>query len=325
MEIIAIANHKGGCGKTTTAINLAYSLTLENKKVLLVDLDPQGHATLGLNIDPDRLNQTIFEALIPDSVVKIEQIKLNPYQYLDLLPANMKLSFLEQILAGKKQREYRLKTMLLGLKKKYDYIIIDTPPALGLLTINALLAATKVIVPLEPSNYALHGLQKIADTLELLNKKLDHKPAVRFLLTLFNEESQFNRDFAEVLTKSLSGEMFDIKIQADDCYKDAAVLGVPVHAYTQKKEIARDYLELAAEVIDWKKNKKKAYISKLPKSKKLIVPFTKKLAEAFEQTQHIQLIQKANNDVRYKYLIDTDGQVNMLCLENIKVTGKILN
>lgn len=325
MEIIAIANHKGGCGKTTTAINLTYSLTLENKKVLLVDFDPQGHSTLGLNIDPDRLSYSIFEALIPNSSVDINNIKLTPYKYLDLLPANMKLSFLEQLLAGKKQREYRLKNLLNKSAKKYDYIIIDTPPALGLLTINALLAANRVIVPIEPSNFALHGLQKIGETLELLNKKLGHSPALRFLFTLYNERSQFNKDFLGVIGQALENELFATKIHYHDSYRDAGVLGLPVYEYTKYKEVSQDYIDLATEVTNWSKNKKKKYISKLPRSKKLVVPFTRKLAEAFEKTSHIEYIKKANSDVSYKYMLDTDGQISFLRLENIKITGKILN
>lgn len=325
MEIIAIANHKGGCGKTTTAINLAYSLTLENKKVLLVDFDPQGHTTLGLNIDPDRLSYSIFEALLPNSSIDINNIKLNPYTYLDLLPANMKLSFLEQLLSGKKQREYKLKNLLSKFNKKYDFIIIDTPPALGILTINALLAANRVIVPVEPSNFALHGLQKIGETLELLHKKLGHAPKLRFLFTLFNEQSQFNKDFLEVIGQALEKELFETRIGYHDAYRDASVLGLPVYEYTKHKEVSRDYLDLADEVINWAKNKKKKYITKLPKAKKLVVPFTKKLAEAFEQTSHIEYIKKANSDVNYKYMLDTNGQISFLRLENIKVTGKVLN
>lgn len=325
MEIIAIANHKGGCGKTTTAVNLAFSLTLENKKVLLIDFDPQGHATLGLNIDPDRLTYTIFEALLPDSEVNIEKIKLNPFNYLDLLPANMKLSFLEQILSGKKQREYRLRNLLRSLKQRYDFIIIDTPPALGLLTINALLAANRVIIPLEPSNYALHGLQKLGETLDLLQKKLKHSPPVKFLLTQFNENSRFNCDFLEVISREFGNNLLNTKIKYDDCYKDASVLGVPVFEYTQNRQIANNYLELAEEITAWIKNKNKPYISKLPKAKKLIVPFTKKLAEAFEQTKHIEHIQRSQNKVNYKYMLDTDGQVSILRLENIKISGRVLN
>lgn len=330
MEIIAIANHKGGCGKTTTAINLAYSLSLINKKVLLVDMDPQGHSTLGLNIDPDRLEKTNFDLLTPNAKTMVNKVKLNIYKNLDLLPANMMLAFLEQLLAGKKQREFRLKKVLSKVKNNYDFIIIDTAPSLGLLTINALLAANKVIITLEPSNYALHGLSKIEETLEMITQKAKHKIKIRYLLTLFNKNSKFSYDFFETVKWSLCDGLFMTKITLCDIYKDAATLGLPVYKYRPEYSEAEDYRNLTTEVIAWCSNKSPLFISSLPEVNKQNYPFhdpaEKTAADGKIKIVDIfELKKQTQKEYKYKYVVDTNGNVSSFKLNTNEILENVLN
>ncbi len=330
MEIIAIANHKGGCGKTTTAINLAYSLSLINKKVLLVDLDPQGHATLGLNIDPDRLEKSNFDLLTPNSKTTVAQVKLNIYKNLDLLPANMMLAFLEQLLSGKNQREFRLKNILSKIKNNYDFIIIDTAPSLGLLTINALLAANKVIIALEPSNYALHGLSKIEETIDLITQKAKHKIKLRYLLTLFNKNSKFSYDFFDTVKWSLCDKLFMTRIALCDIYKDAATLGLPVYKYRPEYSEADDYRSLTNEVIAWCNNKTPLFIADLPLENKknypLHDPAEKTTADDKIKIIDIFQLKKQNQkEYKYKYVVDTNGNVSSFKLDTTEILDTVLN
>jgi len=310
-EVITIANHKGGCGKTTTTVNLSYSLSQKDKKVLVIDLDPQGHASLGFNIDPDRLQKSIFDLLDPESNGKtaVNDCIVHLYPNIDLIPSNMTLSYIEQILAGKKQREYRLKNIVEDLKE-YNYILIDTGPSLGLLTVNALIAANKVIIPVEPSSYALHGLQKLEETLNMLSKNLGHTPQVRYLLTLHDINSQYSSDFEATFRSYFGSEIFSTKISCSDIYKDAATLGLPVLEHSPRNKISKEYLKTAKEVIDWSSNIQSAYIGKLPENQEeQIVPFTSKLIRSKNADKFSTILKETEVDYNYKFAYDLNGEM----------------
>jgi chromosome partitioning protein len=298
MEIIALANHKGGCGKTTTAVNLAYQLAKLKQKVLLIDLDPQGHSSLGLNIDPDRIESACFDFFqkkpLADIVVRI-------MPNLDLLPGSMKTALLEQMLAGKNRREYRLKDLLRKVSG-YNYILIDTPPNLGLLTINSLLAANKVLTPLEPGNYALHGLQKLDETLALLQNKTGHQPERRYVITM-HRPTKFCEDFLNLLKPFFKNNLMQTKINFSEHYKDAASIGLPAGACGSGQD--DDHANLAREVKAWAEKKEPVFISSLPSPVKIEF-------NALGNTDMIQLLRGTDDNYTYHYVFDKKGQITRI-------------
>src|SRR3954465_11637514 len=174
MRTIAIINQKGGCGKTTTSINLAACLARLGEKTLLVDMDPQGHCAVGLAVPEEQIERTIFDALIDESlgrVAKVSEIVWQIASDFDLAPSNIKLSAFEQVFAGKSGREDRLSKALEPVRENYEWCIIDCPPSVGLLTFNALRACDEVIVPVESRAFSLHGLAKMMETLEVLKDR----------------------------------------------------------------------------------------------------------------------------------------------------------
>jgi chromosome partitioning protein len=295
MEIIALANHKGGCGKTTTAVNLAYQLSKLKQKVLLIDLDPQGHSSLGLNINSDRLELTCFDFLQKKSLAAVA-LKIMPN--LDLIPGSMKTALLEQMLAGKNRREYRLKDRLKKVSG-YDYILIDTPPSLGLLTINSLLAANKVLTPLEPGNYALHGLQKLDETLALLKNKTGHQTERRYVITMYRP-TKFCEDFLDLLKPFFKNNLMQTKINFAEHYKDAALIGLPAGACGDRQ--IDDHANLAREVKAWTEQKEPVFISSLPAPVKIEF-------NASGQTDMIQMLRGTDGNYNYHYVFDSKGNI----------------
>jgi len=296
MEVIALANHKGGCGKTTTAINLAYRLGRLKQKVLLIDLDPQGHSSLGLNINPDRIDTACYDFLQKKPA---EDVLIKILPNLDLIPGSVKTAFIEQILSGKNRREYRLRDCLKKVSG-YDYVLIDSPPSLGLLTINALLAAQKVIVPLEPGNYALHGLQRLEDTLTMLKNKAGHKPETRYLVTMFRP-TKFCEDFLNTLKPFFRTNLLKTRINFSELYKDSALVGLPAGAYDDKQQ--DDYVNLAIEVRAWTEKKDPVFISQLPSPVQV---------ETGGNTDLIQMLCGTKDGVQLRYVIDTRGNITTL-------------
>ncbi|MFH1459842.1 MAG: AAA family ATPase [Candidatus Omnitrophota bacterium] len=252
MQIIAIANQKGGCGKTTTAINLAASLADLNQNVLLIDMDAQAHATLGLNVNPENLEKSMYNVLTDNeqSRMRLDQVITRITEKLDLAPANIRLCAIEQELSGKPAREAKLHqaiSLMVGTKT-YDFVIIDCSPSLGLLTFNALRASNEVIAPVETGFFSLHGISKLMETINLINSRLDCKIKVKALLTMFNRRTRFAQEIKEQIFKYFSGNVFNTIIRNNIRLREASSHGVPITSYDQRSNGAEDYIQLAREV-----------------------------------------------------------------------------
>jgi chromosome partitioning protein len=197
MRVIAIVNQKGGCGKTTTTVNLAAALASDGARVLVIDLDPQAHATLALGVDPDKVDENLYEVLAePEGSGQLREIILEVGENLDLAPSGIVLSALEQKLASERveSRTERLSAALDSLPERtYDYALIDCPPNVGVLTFNALRAAGEVIIPLETSRFAIHGVEKLLETIALLTERIGHDLTVRILTTLYDGRTRCSR------------------------------------------------------------------------------------------------------------------------------------
>lgn len=251
MRIISIANQKGGCGKTTTAINLSTGLALEGREVLLMDLDPQGHAAMGLNIDTDSLEKTVQDALgdaggirsgLDDVIVKIDN-------NMDIAPSKIGLSTFEQHLSMMPGRETRLKEAIAGLWRTYEYIIIDCPPSLGLLTFNALVASTEVFIPIEMGLFSLHGTGRLLDILELIGEKTGQEMRVKVIATMFDRRTRIAKEVFKDIEDHFRGAMFETVINFCVKLKEAAGFGRSIHDYARKSKACNDYMALVNEVI----------------------------------------------------------------------------
>ena len=252
MRIIAIVNQKGGCGKTTTTVNLAGALAADGSRVLIVDIDPQAHATLAFGVDPDALDENLYEVLAElESGSQLEQVIINVSEDIDLAPSSIVLSALEQKLATERQdsRTERLATAFDTLPPEcYDYILIDCPPNVGLLTFNALRAASEVIVPLETSFFAIDGVQKLLETIGLLSDRIGHDLSVRILPTLYDGRTRYARQTLGDIRELFKDLCFDTVIRQNVKLREAARSGVPINLYARSANGATDYASVAIEV-----------------------------------------------------------------------------
>jgi chromosome partitioning protein len=252
MRVIAIVNQKGGCGKTTTTVNLAGCLAADGARVLVVDLDPQAHATLGLGIDPDALDENLFDVLAePPGVAPLARVIVEISPQLALAPSGIVLSALEQRLASERieTRTERLASALDGLPDDgFDYVLIDCPPSVGLLTFNALRAAGEVIVPLETSHFAIHGAEKLLETIGLLAERVGHELDVKLLPTLYDGRTRFARDTLARIRELFKDLCFDTVIRLNVKLREAAGRGEPVCSYAASANGSIDYAALAVEV-----------------------------------------------------------------------------
>lgn len=251
MRTIAIVNQKGGCGKTTTTVSLAGCLAADGARVLVVDVDPQAHATLALGIDPERVDENLYEVLAEESgAERLADVVVPAGERLHVAPSGIVLSALEQKLALERagERTERVARALATVADRYDYALVDCPPNVGLLTFGALRAARQVIVPLEASHFAVHGVHKLLETIALLAERLGHQPAVRVLPTLYDGRTRFARDtLAEI--RSLFGDLcFDTVIRGCVRLREAARAGLPISRYAPRSNGALDYAALAVEV-----------------------------------------------------------------------------
>ena len=247
MRRIALVNQKGGCGKTTTAINLSSCLAEKGRKVLLIDLDPQGHSGLGLGITSSQIQETIYEALSGET--QISEVIHTIRENLDIIFSNVVLSAFEQKMAGAPAREFRLKQCLMGLENTYDYIILDCPPSIGLLTFNALIASDEAIIPVDSSAFSLNGLGKLLETIQLIEKKIGHELIVRVLPTNIDRRTNFSTYLVETLKSRFPKNCLKTFINSCTRLKEAAYHGKPIIEYDKYCAAFEDYQELAREII----------------------------------------------------------------------------
>lgn len=251
MRTISIANQKGGCGKTTTAINLSACLAHRGKRVLLIDMDPQGHVALGLNIDTRDRENTVLSilALSNDSRVSLTDISENISENFDVVPADISLSTLDQQLSMVEGRESRLKHAIRRIYSLYDIVVIDCPPSLGLLTFNALIASSEVLVPIEMSLYSLHGISRLMEIIASIKTKTGHDIHTKVFGTIVDKRTRISREVLENMRNHFSDSMFETVIRSNVTLKEAAGYGKPIIDYSNKASGSKDYMKLAKEVI----------------------------------------------------------------------------
>lgn len=247
-KTIVIANQKGGVGKTTTAINLAACLAERSKKTLLIDVDPQGNATSGLGIDKTRVERSLYTVLIEDTPVE-EVIIPSPEPGLDILPSSMDLAGAEVEMVPMIAREKILDGAMAGIRDKYDYIILDSPPSLGLLTLNALAAADQVLVPIQCEFYALEGLTQLLKTITIIKKQINPKLKISVVLTMFDSRTNLSVQVVEEVVKHFSDRVHKVVIPRNVRLGEAPSHGLPITKYDAKCIGAVAYTQLADEII----------------------------------------------------------------------------
>jgi chromosome partitioning protein len=255
MRTVAIVNQKGGCGKTTVSINLASALAEVGKRTLLVDLDPQSHCAVGLAVPEDQIEQSIYDVLISNSrgePIRLKEILWQIGDRLELAPASIDLSAFEQQMVGIMERESCLKNVLAEVKGQYDYVVIDCPPAVGLLTFNALRASTDVIVPVETGYFALHGLSKQLETLNILCKRCSQQVNVLVLASMYDIRTKMAREILGELRNHFGDKMFKTVVNFNTKIKEAASFGQPISEYDPASRGQADFRTLAEELISAK-------------------------------------------------------------------------
>ncbi|MDD5730225.1 MAG: AAA family ATPase [Candidatus Omnitrophica bacterium] len=248
MRIISITNQKGGCGKTTTAVNLAASLAVNKRKVLLIDLDPQAHASLGLNIKNELSIYNVLSKLTSKKA-RLEDIIQNVSENFDIAPSRLVLSTLEQELAGEIGRESRLWDILNDFHKTYDYILIDCPPNLGLLTINAIRAADEIIIPAEASRFSLEGMSQLLEILNLVKDRLGHGVNWRVLVTNFDSRLRHSFTMLDKIKAAFKAKMYSTIVHVNVKLKEAQNEGTHILNYDKYSRGTKDYYSLSREVI----------------------------------------------------------------------------
>lgn len=250
VKVIAIANQKGGVGKTTTSVNLAACLAALDRKVLMIDSDPQGNGTSGFGLDRRELKKCIYDCIINDTPMQ-EVIVHTEYPNLDIVPAKIQLAGAEIELVSMMNREGRLKNALERVKHNYDYVIIDCPPSLGLITVNGLTAASSVLIPIQCEFYALEGVSMLMNTIQLVQRNLN--PALKLegiVMTMFDSRTNLSQEVVGEVQKYFKSKVYNTVIPRNVRLSEAPSHGKPVIYYDNKSKGAQVYTELAREVIE---------------------------------------------------------------------------
>lgn len=254
-RIIAVANQKGGVGKTTTTINIAASLAAMEKRVLVIDADPQANATSGLGVDVEKVDKSIYECLI-DNIPAIDAIESTTIEGLDLMPSHIDLVGAEIEMISLEHREGRLKSALETIKDSYDYIFIDCSPSLGLITINALSAANSVIIPVQCEYFALEGLGKLLNTIKIIQGRLNPSLSIEgFLLTMYDSRLRLANQVVSEVQMHFQDMVFKTIIQRNVKLSEAPSHGVPALHFDANSSGAINYLNLAAEMLEREKKR----------------------------------------------------------------------
>lgn len=252
MRTIAIINQKGGCGKTTTSINLAACMARLGHRTLLVDMDPQGHCGVGLAVPEDQIEKTIYDAMIEESDGKPSRLSEVVWQIasdFDLAPSNIRLAAFEQVFAGRAGRDDRLRNALSAAMEQYEWCIIDCPPSVGLLTFNALRACDEVIVPVETGFFSLHGLTKMMETLEIMRDRCDKEIVIRVLPTLYDTRTKLAREVLSELRQKFKDYLMGSTVNFNTKLKEAASFGQPITEYDPGSRGYKDFVNLARELM----------------------------------------------------------------------------
>ena len=250
-RIIAIANQKGGVGKSTTAINLSACLAEKGKKVLTIDMDPQGNTTSGLGVDKESLENTVYELILGESSVNNCIIEL-PIKNLSIIPSNVNLAGAEIELIGMEEKEYILKKAIDQIKDSYDFILIDCPPSLNLLTINAMTTAKSVLVPIQCEYYALEGLAQLMHTIELVHDRLNEDLVIEgVVFTMYDARTNLSLQVVENVKDNLQQMIYKTIIPRNVRLAEAPSHGLPINLYDSRSTGAESYRLLAKEVIAW--------------------------------------------------------------------------
>ncbi len=252
MRIVSVMNQKGGCGKTTTAVNLAASLAHLGHKTLLVDMDPQGHCAVGLAVPEEQVERSLFDVLSADGPATAADLEAIVWQIatdFDLAPSDLKLAAFEQTFAGRPGRENRLKQLLSTVAARYEWCVIDNPPGVGLLTFNSLVAADEVIVPVETGFFSLHGLTKMLETLDELKEAAGLDTQVRVLPTLYDTRTKLAREVLGEMRAKFRHRLTESTINFNTKLKEAASFGQPITEYDPGSRGFRDFANLAKELM----------------------------------------------------------------------------
>ena len=252
-RIIAIANQKGGVGKTTTAINLASCLAEIGKEILVIDIDPQGNTTSGFGLDKDEIENTVYELMLDECTIKESMIKVENIEHLTIIPSNVNLAGAEIELLGINEKEYILKNAVDYIKDDYDFIIIDCPPSLNMLTVNAMTTADTVLVPIQCEYYALEGISQLIHTIDLVQERLNPNLKIEgVVFTMYDARTNLSSDVVDTVKENLNTTVYQTIIPRNVRLAEAPSHGLPINLYDPKSTGAESYRNLAKEIMNRK-------------------------------------------------------------------------